>query len=75
MKYLSEYLLALALAFGTLVFASMDVQARIVCGPNGCYHYYPHRGQWPVGGAHRRAAQAPTPPANDCPFCASTFRH
>ena len=49
MKYLSEYLLALALAFGTLVFASMDVQARVVCGPNGCYHVYPHRSQWPVG--------------------------
>jgi hypothetical protein len=78
MKYLSEYLLALALAFGTLVFASMDVHAAVVCGPNGCHHYYPHRSQWPVGGAyhpHRRSPQASNPPAATCPFCASTFRH
>jgi hypothetical protein len=51
MKHLSEYLVALALAVGTMALASMDVHAAVVCGPNGCYHYYPHRSQWPVGGA------------------------
>jgi hypothetical protein len=53
MKYLSGYLVALALAFGALMLASMDVPAAVICGPNGCHHYYPHRSQWPVGGAHR----------------------
>jgi hypothetical protein len=24
-------------------------QAAVRCGPNGCYHYYAHRSQWPVG--------------------------
>jgi hypothetical protein len=43
MKYLPRYLVALALAFGALVLASMDVHARVVCG---------HRSQWPVGGSH-----------------------
>jgi hypothetical protein len=52
MKYLLGYMVALAVAFGALVLASMDVNARVVCGPNGCYNYYPHRSQWPVGGAH-----------------------
>jgi hypothetical protein len=52
MKYLSGYMVALAVAFGALVLASMDVNARVVCGLNGCYNYYPHRSQWPVGGAH-----------------------
>ena len=52
MKYLSGYLVALALAFGTLVLASMDVHAATVCGPNGCRHVYTHRGQWPVGQGH-----------------------
>jgi hypothetical protein len=52
MKYLAEYLVALALAFSALALASVDVQAAYRCGPNGCYHYYPHRSQWPVGGAH-----------------------
>jgi hypothetical protein len=46
-----KYLVALALAFGTLALASMDVQAAYRCGPSGCYHYYAHRSQWPVGGA------------------------
>jgi hypothetical protein len=45
------YLVTLALAFGVLMFAAVDVQAAYRCGPNGCYHYYPHRSQWPVGGA------------------------
>ena len=49
MKYLPGYMVALAVAFGALVLASMDVNARVVCGPNGCYNYYPHRSQWPVG--------------------------
>jgi hypothetical protein len=53
MKYLSEYLVALALAFSAVALASVDVQAAVVCGPNGCHHYYPHRSQWPVGGSHR----------------------
>jgi hypothetical protein len=75
MKYVSEYLLALALAFGVLALAGIDVQARVVCGPNGCYHVYPHRSQWPVGGAHRRSPQAPPAAEPTCPFCASTFRH
>jgi hypothetical protein len=75
MKYLSEYLVALALAFGALSLASVDVQAAVVCGPNGYHHYYPHRSQWPVGGAHRRPPRASNPPAANCPFCASTFRH
>ena len=52
MKYLPRYLVALALALGALVLASMDVHARVVCGPSGCYNYYPHRSQWPVGGSH-----------------------
>jgi hypothetical protein len=52
MKYLSKYLVALALAFGTLALASMDVRAAVTCGPNGCHHYYRYRSQWPVGGAH-----------------------
>jgi hypothetical protein len=51
MKHLSEYLVALALAFSALALASVDVQAATVCGPNGCRHVYTHRGQWPVGGA------------------------
>jgi hypothetical protein len=52
MKYLSKYLVALTLAFGTLALASMEVHAAVVCGPNGlCRHVYPHRSQWPVGGA------------------------
>ena len=75
MKYLSEYLLALTLAFGTLVFASIDVHAATVCGAAGCRHVYTHRGQWPVGRVHGRSAQASNPPAASCPFCASTFRH
>ena len=49
MKYLPRSLVALALALGALVLASMDVHARVVCGPSGCYNYYPHRSQWPVG--------------------------
>jgi hypothetical protein len=53
MKHLSEYLVALALAFGALALTSIDVNAATVCGPNGCRHVYPHRSQWPVGGAQR----------------------
>ena len=52
MKYCSECLVALTLAFGILALAAIDVHAAVRCGPNGCYHYYPHRSQWPVGGAY-----------------------
>jgi hypothetical protein len=51
MKF-SGYLVALALASGVLMFAAMDVQAAYRCGEHGCYHYYPHRSQWPVGGTY-----------------------
>jgi hypothetical protein len=50
-----KYLVALALALGVVALAGIDAQAAVRCGPNGCYHYYPHRSQWPVGGAHRTA--------------------
>jgi hypothetical protein len=53
MKYLSEYFVALVLAFGALALTSIDVNAKLICGPNGCHHVYPHRSQWPVGGAMR----------------------
>ena len=49
MKYFPGCMVALAVAFGVLVLASMDVYAATVCGPNGCRHVYTHRGQWPVG--------------------------
>ena len=49
MKYLSQYLVALALAFGAMAVTSIDVHAATVCGPNGCRHVYTHRSQWPVG--------------------------
>ena len=52
MKYLPGCMVALAVAFGVLVLASMDVYAATVCGPNGCSRVYTHRSQWPVGGAH-----------------------
>jgi hypothetical protein len=52
MKYLSQYLVALALAFGAMAVTSINVYAATVCGPNGCSHVYTHRSQWPVGGAH-----------------------
>ena len=52
MKYLSQYLVALALAFGAMAITSIDVSAATVCGPNGCRHVYTHRGQWPVGQGH-----------------------
>ena len=52
MKYLPGCMVALAVAFGVLVLASMDVYAATACGPNGCSHVYTHRSQWPVGGAH-----------------------
>ena len=51
MKYLSQYFVALALAFGAMAVTSIDVHAATVCGPNGCRHVYTHRSQWPVGGA------------------------
>jgi hypothetical protein len=54
MKYLSVYLVALALAFSAVALASIDAQAAVRCGPKGCYHYYPHRSQGPVGGAQLR---------------------
>jgi hypothetical protein len=38
MKYLPGCMVALAVAFGVLVLASMDVYAATVCGPNGCSH-------------------------------------
>ena len=47
-----KYLAALALALGVLALAGVDAQAAARCGPNGCYHYYPHRSQWPVGQGH-----------------------
>jgi hypothetical protein len=47
-KTLAEYLVAATLALG-VTFAAIDAQAAVVCGPNGCHHYYPHRSQWPVG--------------------------
>jgi hypothetical protein len=81
MKCLSQYFVALALVFGGMAINSLDVHAATGCGPNGCRHVYTHRythrGQWPVGGAYHphRRTQASNPPANDCPFCASTFRH
>ena len=49
MKYLSQYFVALALAFGAMAVTSIDVHAATVCGPNGCRHVYTHRSQWPVG--------------------------
>ena len=49
MKYFSECAVAVTLAFGVLALAGIDAQAAVRCGPNGCYHYYPHRSQWPVG--------------------------
>jgi hypothetical protein len=49
MKYLSQCLVALALAFGAMAVTSIDVHAATVCGPNGCRHVYTHRSQWPVG--------------------------
>ena len=49
MKYLSQYLVALALAFGTMAVTSIDVHAATVCGPNVCRHVCAHGGQWPVG--------------------------
>ena len=49
MKNFSEYLVAAALAVGALTLVAIDAQAAVRCGPNGCYHYYPHRSQWPVG--------------------------
>jgi hypothetical protein len=64
-----KYLAALALALGVLALAGVDAQAAARCGPNGCYHYYPHRSQWPVGqrvynttryhGLYRHRAQWP----------------
>jgi hypothetical protein len=48
-KNFSEYLVAAALAVGALTLVAIDAHAKIVCGPNGCHHYYPHRSQWPVG--------------------------
>ena len=48
-KNFSEYLVAAALAVGALTLVAIDAQAAVRCGPNGCYHYYPHRSQWPVG--------------------------
>ena len=53
MKYCSECLVALALAFGILALAAIDVHAAVRCGPNGCHRYYPYRSQFPVGGAYR----------------------
>ena len=54
-----KYLVALALALGVLALAGIDAQAAVRCGPNGCYHYYPHRSQWPVGqgGGYYNTAQ------------------
>jgi hypothetical protein len=49
MKYLSQYLVALALAFGAMAVTSIDVYAAVVCGPKGCHHVYRVRSQWPVG--------------------------
>jgi hypothetical protein len=51
MKYLSQYFVVLAIAFGAMAVTSIDVHAATVCGPNGCRHVYTHRSQWPVGGA------------------------
>ena len=36
MKYFSEYLVAVTLAFGVLTLAAIDAHAKVVCGPNGC---------------------------------------
>jgi hypothetical protein len=59
MKYLSQYFVVLALAFGAMAVTSIDVHAATVCGPNGCRHVYTHRGQWPVGqgGGYYNTAQ------------------
>jgi hypothetical protein len=48
-KNFSEYLVAAALAVGALTLLAIDAQDAVRCGPNGCYHYYPRRSQWPVG--------------------------
>jgi hypothetical protein len=48
-KHFSEYLVAATLALGVLALAAIDAHAGVVCGPNGCHRYYPHRSQWPVG--------------------------
>jgi hypothetical protein len=47
---LAKYLVAGTLAVGA-TFAAVGAQAAVACGPHGCTHYYPHRSQWPVGGA------------------------
>jgi hypothetical protein len=47
-KNLAEYFVAATLALG-VTFAAIDAHAAVVCGPNGCHRYYPHRSQWPVG--------------------------
>ena len=57
MKYLSQYLVALALAFGAMAVTSIDVHAATVCGPNGCRHVYTHR-----GGPSVKAAGITLPP-------------
>jgi hypothetical protein len=59
MKYFSEYLVAATLAFGVLMLAAIDVHAAVVCGPNGCHRYYPHRSQWPVGQSGKYYNTAP----------------
>jgi hypothetical protein len=51
MKNLTGYLVAATLALGATLVA-IDAHAAVVCGQNGCRHVYPHRSQWPVGGAH-----------------------
>ena len=42
MKYFSEYLVAVTLAFGVLTLAAIDAHAKVVCGPNGCHRVYPY---------------------------------
>jgi hypothetical protein len=51
LKNLTGYLVGATLAFGVTV-AAIGAQAAVTCGPHGCVHTYPHRSQWPVGGAH-----------------------
>ena len=54
-----KYLVAVALAFGALTLAAIDVQAKVDCGPNGCHHVYPYRSQWPVGQSGKYYNTAP----------------
>jgi hypothetical protein len=51
MRNLSKMLVGAAVAVGALTLVAIDAHAKVVCGQNGCQKVYPHRSQWPVGGA------------------------